>query len=416
MSLAFGRDHFAIPGPSVIPSRVLRAMHRPAPNIYGGELVRLAESVYADLAALARSSAEPVIYIGNGHAAWEASLVNVLAPGERVLGLVTGRFGLGWARMAEALGADVELLDFGTTTPADPERLAAALAADKEHRIKAVTSVLTDTSSSIRNDIPALRAAIDRSDHPALLMVDAICSFGCEPFDMDGWGVDVMVAGCQKGLMTPPGLAFTFASERAVRARRALSSAVRGPTARGPTSPYWDWLPRLEPTMFPERFCGTPPTHHLFGLREALDMLLEEGIGNVWSRHRALAGAVWAAVDAWGADGELACHVPAAAHRSLAVTTIRTAAGDATRLREWCEREVGITLGIGLVPGTAAAASADALFRIGHMGHLNPPMLLGTLAGVDAALKALGIGHGPGALEAASATIARHGEPDTLAQ
>ena len=399
MTLAFGRDHLAIPGPSVIPSRVLRAMHRPAPNIYGGELIELAESVYRDLAAVARSAAEPVVYIGNGHAAWEAALVNVLAPGERMLGLVTGRFGLAWARMAEALGVDVELVDFGTTARADPERVAAALAADTAHRIVAVTTVLSDTSTSVRNDVRAIRAAIDAADHPALLMVDAICSFGCEPFDMDGWGVDVMVAGCQKGLMTPPGLAFTFAGTRAVEARRARAPGH-------PVSPYWDWLPRIEPTMFPERFCGTPPTHHLFGLREALDMLLEEGMEAVWSRHRALTGAVWAAVDAWGEGGEIACHVPDPADRSHAVTTIRTATGDAVRLREWCEREAGVTLGVGLSPGTASATSADALFRIGHMGHLNPPMLLGTLASLDAALKALGIAHGRGALDAAAAALA----------
>ena len=166
MSLAFGRDHLAIPGPSVIPSRVLAAMHRPAPNIYGGDLIGLAESVYADLARVARSATEPVIYIGNGHAAWEASLVNVLAPGERLLGLVTGRFGRAWARMAETLGVDVELVDFGTDAPVDPARVTAALAADTGHRIRAVTTVLSDTSTSVRNDIRAIRTAIDAAGHP----------------------------------------------------------------------------------------------------------------------------------------------------------------------------------------------------------------------------------------------------------
>jgi len=408
MSLAFGRDHLSIPGPSVLPSRVLRAMHRPAPNIYSGELVTVTESIIEDLAGLARASVEPLLYIGNGHAAWEASLVNVLAPGERLLGLVTGRFGLGWAQMAGALGAEVELLDFGATRPADPERVVAALETDTERHIKAVTTVITDTSTSVRNDVRAIRDAIDRADHPALLMVDAICSFGCEPFDMDAWGVDLMVAACQKGLMTPPGLAFVFAGERALEARRALGSAGR-------VTPYWDWLPRHEPSMFPERFCGTPPTHHLFALREALDMLLEEGIEAIWARHEALAKTVWRAIEAWGRDGELACHVPELAHRSHAVTTIRTAEGDGARLRRWCEEHAGVTLGVGLDLGTTAS-SAGALFRIGHMGHLNPPMLLGTLASIDAGLKALGIAHGHGALEAASATIARAAASDgTLA-
>ena len=398
MSLAHGRDHLAIPGPSVIPSRVLRAMHRPAPNIYEGELVSLTERAIADLAALAGTRTEPVIYIGNGHAAWEASLVNVLARGERALALLTGRFGLGWARTGRALGIEVETLDFGDREPADPARVEAALRADTDHRIRAVTTVLTDTATGVRNDIGAIRAAIEAAGHPALLMVDAICSFGCETLRLDDWGVDVMIAGCQKGLMTPPGLAFLFAGPRALAARRALGAGSQ-------VTPYWDLLPRVEPSMFPERFCGTPPTHHLFALREALDMLLEEGIEQVWARHRALARAVWAAVDAWGAGGEIACHVPEPAHRSFAVTTVRTAAGDAPRLRRWCEREVGVTLGVGLDLGTSAS-SADALFRIGHMGHLNPPMLLGTLASIDTALKALGIAHGHGALDAAAAALA----------
>ena len=408
MSLAHGRDHLAIPGPSVIPSRVLRAMHRPAPNIYEGELVEIVEKACTDLAALARSSAEPVIYIGNGHAAWEASLVNVLGRGERALALVTGRFGLGWARTARALGIEAEMLDFGAASPADPARVEAVLREDTGHRIKALMTVLTDTATGVRNDIAAIRAAMDAAGHPALLMVDAICSFGCEAFDMDGWGVDVMISACQKGLMTPPGLAFLFAGPRAVEARRTLGSGEGDPGARGPDSlvtPYWDLLPRLEPSMFPERFCGTPPAHHLFALGEALDMLREEGIEAVWSRHRALARAVWAAVDAWGEGGEIACHVPSPAHRSFAVTPVRTAEGDAVRLRRWCEREAGVTLGMGLDLGTSAS-SADALFRIGHMGHLNPPMLLGTLGSIDAGLKALGIAHGRGALDAAAATLA----------
>jgi len=403
MSLAHGRDHLAIPGPSVIPSRVLQAMQRPAPNIYGGELVALADSVRADLATIARSANEPVIYLGNGHAAWEASLANVFARGEHLLALVTGRFGRGWARMADGLGIEVTTLDFGATTPVDTSRLIESLTADRRvgggPRIKAITAVLSDTSTSVRNDIPAIRAAMDAADHPALLMVDAICSFACEPIDMDGWGIDVMVAGCQKGLMTPPGLAFTFQNDRAIAARRSLG------TARCVT-PYWDWLPRIEPSMFPERFGGTPPTHHLFGLRAALDLLAEEGIEHVWSRHEAFARVVWTAVEAWGADGGLALQVPDPAHRSHAVTTIGTEADDATRLREWCEQEAGVTLGVGLSAGAAEAVTSDALFRIGHMGHLNPPMLLGTLGTIDTALKALDIAHGSDALDRAAGAIA----------
>ena len=401
MSLSFGRDHLAIPGPSTIPSRVLNAMHRPAPNIYAGELVELAESVYADLNRLAGNAGDAVIYIGNGHAAWEAALVNALAPGARLLGLASGRFGRGWAAMGAGLGIEAEVLDAEPGRPIDPDRVEAALRADTGHRIRAVSSVQSDTSTSVRNDLAAIREAIDAANHPALLLADCICSFGCEPFDMDALGVDVMVTACQKGLMTPPGLGLVFVG---ARARDARGDAA-------PRSPYWDWRPRIAPSNFPERFCGTPPTHHLLGLREALDMLFEEGPEGVWARHEALAGAVWAALDAWGADGALRPHVAEPAHRSRAVTAVHTEPGDAVRLRAWCEREAGVTLGIGMSLGAAAGAvigsPADAMFRIGHMGHLNPPMLLGTLGAIDAGLTACAVPHGGGALEAASAAIAR---------
>ena len=401
MSLASGRDHLAIPGPSVIPARVLRAMHRPAPNIYAGELVEITESTLRDLARLAGASGEAVLYLGNGHAAWEAALANALAPGERLLALSSGRFGRGWAAMGPGLGIGTEVLDAEPGRPIDPERVEAALRADTGRRIRAVSTVQSDTSTSIRNDIAAIREAIDAAGHPALLLADGICSFGAEPFDMDALGVDVMVTACQKGLMTPPGLGIVFVGERARDARGDDP----------PRSAYWDWRPRIRASTFPERFCGTPPTHHLFGLREALDMLFEEGPEAVWTRHERLAATVWAALDAWGAEGGLRMHVTDPEHRSRAVTAVHTAPGDAVRLREWCEREAGVTLGIGMVLGDAAGAvvgrPVDAMFRIGHMGHLNAPMLMGTLGAIDAGLKACGIAHGGGALEAASATLAR---------
>ena len=400
MSLASGRDHLAIPGPSVIPSRVLAAMHRPAPNIYAGELVELTESALADLARLAGCSGDAVLYLGNGHAGWEAALANALAPGERLLALSSGRFGRGWAAMGAGIGIEAEVLDAEPGRPIDPARVEEALRADAHGRIRAVSTVQSDTSSSIRNDLAAIREAIDAAGHPALLLADCICSFGAEPFDMDALGVDVMVTACQKGLMTPPGLAIVFVGERA--------KGARGDDP--PRSAYWDWRPRIAASTFPERFCGTPPTHHLYGLREALDMLFEEGPEAVWTRHERLAGAVWAALDAWGATGELAMHVADPAHRSRAVTAVHTGPGDATRLREWCEREAGVTLGIGMALGDAAGAvvgrSVDAMFRIGHMGHLNAPMLMGMLGSVDAGLRACGIAHGGGALEAASAALA----------
>lgn len=396
MSINTGRDHLAIPGPSVVPSRVLQAMHRPAPNIYTGALVELTESILDDLNRIANNSGDAVIYIGNGHAVWEAVLINVLAPGERMLALASGRFGRGWAAMAEPLGIRAEVMDAQIGQPVDTDQLEAMLRADVDHTIKAVSTVQSDTSTSIRNDINAIRKAMDAAGHPALLLVDAICSFGCESMDMQSMGVDVLITGCQKGLMTPPGLGIVFANEKAKQAKAADL----------PRSAYWDWRPRMHASTFPERFCGTPPTHHLYGLREALDILLEEGMESVWSRHKRFAGAVWAALDAWGADGELVMHVADPAHRSHAVTAIHTGEGDGTRLRSWCEEHSGVTLGIGMdtriTQGAVVGSSVDAMFRIGHMGHLNIPMLMGTLGAIDTGLKALKIPHGQGALSAAS--------------
>ena len=259
-------------------------------------------------------------------------------------------------------------------------------------------AVQVDTASSVRNDVMALRAALDAAGHPALLMLDCIACLACDRLEMDAWGVDVMVSACQKGLMTPPGLAFTFHGPRAEAAR------VRCP------SPYWDWGPRTAPEGFYQRFCGTAPTHHLYGLRAALDMILDEGMEAVWTRHAVHARAVWAAVEAWGAGRRAPPQHRRPRLRSHAVTTIHTAEGDGARLRRWCADEAGLTLGIGLgMPG----AYPDSLFRIAHMGHLNPPMLLGTLATAEAGLQALGIPHGPGGIAAAAAVIAAagRGEP-----
>lgn len=395
MSLARGRALRALPGPSVIPDRVLNAMHRAAPDIYGAELITMTDTVLADLARLAGTIGHAVVYIANGHGAWEAANANLFLPGDRVLVLATGRFGPGWAETARRMGMEVEILDFGFHAQADPDRLEARLHADTGHDIRAVLTVQTDTASSVRNDIPALRAAIDTAGHPALFTVDCIASLACEPFEMDAWGVDVMVAACQKGLMTPPGLAFTFHNARAHAGRVACQS------------PYWDWGPRVAPELFYQRFGGTPPTHHLYGLREALDMIItEEGLDAVWRRHAIFASAVWAAVEAWGASGDLTLNIPDPAARSHAVTTIRTAPDDGQRLQAWCTQEAGLSLGIGMVP---PGFDSSAFFRIGHMGHLDPPMLLGTLATIETGLIALGISHGSGGPRAAAEVLARAG-------
>ncbi|MEL6169266.1 MAG: aminotransferase class V-fold PLP-dependent enzyme [Pseudomonadota bacterium] len=397
MSLGHGRTYLAIPGPSVMPDRVLRAMHRAAPNIYEGELPDMMPGLLRDLKAVARTEGHCAIYIANGHGAWEAALANVLGPGDKALALCTGRFGHGWAEVAESLGSDVEILDFGLRGPIDMSRVAERLAADDGHTIKAVLSVFVDTSTSVKNDIAGVRAAMDEAGHPALLMADCIASLACDPFEMDAWGVDVTVTGSQKGLMTPPGLGFVFFNERADAVRRAMPRVTK----------YWDWQPRTRPEGFYQYFNGTAPTHHLYGLRAALDMIGEEGIEAIWARHEALAGAVWAACEAWSAEGPLELNVADRKDRSRAVTTLRIGREHGPALREWAEHRAGVTLGIGLGMADPDDPMSHGYFRIGHMGHVNAHMVLGALSVIEAGLRATGVTIGQGALDAAAAEIAR---------
>ncbi len=397
MSLGYGRPYLAIPGPSVMPDRVLTAMHRAAPNIYAGPLHEMTASVVADLRRVARTTAHVAIYIANGHGAWEAANTNLFSRGDRALVAINGRFGEGWAASAERLGVGVERLDFGKRAPADPSRIAAALAADRARQIRAVLVTHVDTASSVRNDIAAIREAIDAAGHPALLAVDAIASLGCDPLHMDEWGIDVLVSASQKGLMVPPGLGFVWISDRALE--RCRGSDLR--------TPYWDWGPRAGPAEYWQHFCGTAPTHHLYGLREALTMLLEEeGLEAAWARHDRLARAVWAAFDAWGREGQIALNVADPAHRGRSVTAARIGGGGAGRLRDWCEAEAGVTLGIGLGMAEPGSAAYGDFLRVAHMGHVNAHMTLGALAVMGAGMRALAIPHGEGALDAAAAALA----------
>ncbi|TNC73076.1 pyridoxal-phosphate-dependent aminotransferase family protein [Rubellimicrobium roseum] len=389
--LAQGRSYLAIPGPSVVPDRVLRAMHRASPDIYEGEIVDLTATLIPSLRAVAATRHKAAIYIGNGHAAWEASLVNVLSRGDRVLVPLCGHFGRGWAGVAQGLGLEVETIDFGPSAPFDPARIEAALRADRDRRIKAVLAVHVDTSTSVRSDIAGARAALDAAGHPALLMADCVASLGCDRFEMDAWGADVTLAASQKGLMCPPGLAFLWFNDRAAQAR-ARASLV---------TPYWDWVGRADPDAFWRHWFGTAPAQALYGLREALDMIEEEGLTNVWARHATLARAVWAAAEAWGQGGPLRLNVPDPQARSHAITALGLGEGQADALRRWTKATTGVTLGIGL-----GREPASAFFRIGHMGHVNAHMVLGALASLDAGLKALAIPHGDGALDAAARVVA----------
>lgn len=397
--LSAGRPYLAIPGPSVIPDPVLQAMHRPSPNIYAGELLELTASLVPDLKSLAGTRHNVAIYIANGHGAWEAALMNTLKAGDRVLVPSSGRFAIGWGEMAEALGIEVEILDFGTAAAWDLELVTERLAADSSHQIKAVLGVHVDTSSSIRNDVPALRAILNELDHPALLMADCIASLGCDRFEMDAWGVDVMVTASQKGLMTPAGVSFVFFGERAAEARRGLPRLSR----------YWDWMPRANPEEFYQYFGGTAPTHHLFGLRAALDLIHGEGLEQVWARHARLAQAIWAACDAWGEIEDpsrgLRMNVADRALRSHAVTALHLPAPLATDLRSWLEQKLGLTLGIGLGLAPSDSPEWHGHFRLGHMGHVNGHMIMGLLGGIEAGFQALGIPHGSGALSRAAGIL-----------
>jgi alanine-glyoxylate transaminase / serine-glyoxylate transaminase / serine-pyruvate transaminase len=372
--LSSGPAVVAIPGPSVVPERVLTAMHRSMPDIYDGELLAVTDEVFDALPALAGTSQRALVTIGNGHSAWEMALTNTLSRGDRVLVLDCGRFAAIWGEMATFLGLDVELVESEPGRANDPAAFEERLRADSAHVIKAVLIAHVDTASSARNDVPAFRRALDAAGHPALLMVDCIASMGCEPFLMDEWGVDLALSASQKGLMTPPGLGIVWPGERARAVHPHADLRTR----------YWDWTARTEEGPHYVRFCGTPPVPHLFGLREALRMIDEEGMDARWERHRVLGGAIRAAVAAWSSPGGIGFHVIDECDRSNAVTTIACGSIDAIELARICKHAYGVTLGVGIGP------MAGSSFRIGHMGHVNPPMVLGVLGTVEAALTAIG--------------------------
>lgn len=398
MSLANGRPYLAIPGPSVMPDRVLAAMHRAAPNIYAGALPDMVETLWPDLRRLAGTRHHVGIWLANGHGAWEAANANLFSAGDKALVLATGRFGIGWAESAKAQGIAVEMLDFGKSSPVDPARFEAALRADRSHEIKAVLVTHVDTASSVKNDIPALRRVLDAVGHPALLAVDCIASMGCDEMRMDEWGVDLIVGASQKGLMVPPGLGLIWASDKAVE--RCRDAGLR--------TPYWDWTPRFGAREFWQYWHGTAPTHHLFGLRESLTMIFDEGLEAVWARHAALARTVWAAFEAWGAGHpSIGLNVADPAQRGHSVTAARIGpAPAATRLRGWLEGKAGVTLGIGLGMSTPEDPAGDGFLRVAHMGHVNAHMTLGALATMQAGMVALDIPHGSGALDAAARVVA----------
>ena len=386
-----GRNFLMTPGPSNIPDRVLAAMHRPAVDLVDADFVALTDSCFDDLAKVFRTKGRVFLYASNGHGAWEASLANLIAEGDLVLAPSTGMFSWAWGQLAGDLGAEVEEMEGDWRSAFDSGRIEERLRADRDHRIKAVLAVQTDTATSVTSDIAAVRRALDACRHPALLMADVVASLGTVDFRMDDWGVDVAIAGSQKGLMTPPGLAFTAVSARALEQSR--TAGIR----RG----YWDWERRMNDEEFYMKFFGTPPEHLIWGLREALDMLFEEGLETAFARHRRLAAAVHAAVDVWGRAGALELNAVHPAERATSVTTIRVAEGiDSNRLRLLARDELDVSLGYGLGPLDGKA------FRIGHMGWINEPMVLGALGAVEIAMQACGVPYRKGGLTAAVDSLA----------
>ncbi|HZD91518.1 MAG TPA: aminotransferase class V-fold PLP-dependent enzyme [Pseudolabrys sp.] len=385
MSLAAGREFLAIPGPTVMPDAVLAAMHRPAVDIYAGPMVALTDTLLADLKRIFRTEGRTYIYAANGHGAWEAALTNVLSRGDKVLVLESGRFATAWGDAARMLGAKVEVLPGAFTRAVRPEALEARLKSDSRGEIKAVLVAQIDTASGVVNDIKAIGEAMRAAGHDALLMVDTVASLGCVPFEMDAWGVDVAMAGSQKGLMTPPGLGFTAASPRAREAHKAADMRT----------PYWDWTFRDGPVHY-HKYCGTPPEQLLFALRAAFDLLFAEGLDNVFARHRMLAEATRRAVAVWAEGGAFGFNIDAPAERCDTVTAVVTRAGqNAQPLVDYCAERCGVVLGraLGDLEGKG--------FRIAHMGHVNAPMVLGTLGVVEMALAALRMPHGSGGSDAA---------------
>ena len=385
MTVRAGREFLAIPGPTTMPDEVLQSMHRPALDIYSKQMVELTDGLMADLGRLFATKGKTYIYIANGHGAWEAVLSNVLSRGDKLLVLESGRFAIGWGQAARAMGAEIEVIRGDWRRAVRPAEVEARLRADREHTIKAIVVAQIDTASGVVNDVEAIGRAIKASGHPALYMVDTVASLGCMPFEMDAWGIDVAMSGSQKGLMTPPGLGFVAANARALEAHKRANMRT----------PYWDWSER-EGAEHYRKYGGTAPVHLLFALRQAIDMLFAEGLPHAFRRHQLLGEAVRRAVAKWSEGQVIGFNIADAAERSNTVTTVLVGGGyDPAVLQSYCKEQCGVVLGTGIGDLSGKA------FRIAHMGHVNAPMVLGTLGVIEMALVALKIPHGRSGLDAA---------------
>lgn len=389
MTAPRGRQFLHVPGPTNIPDRILRAMDRPATDFTVPAFRAVTDECFDGLQWVFKTSGPVIAYASSGHGAWEAALVNVLSPGDRVLMAETGAFSHWWRDMARAHGAAVSYLPGDWRHGVDTAAVEAALLNDRSHAIKAVAVVHNETATGIVSDVAGVRAAMDRADHPALLLVDTISSLASMDFRMDDWRVDVAVGGSQKGLMLPPGLSFTAVSDRALEASKKADMSRF----------YWSWRRLLTAEGRPG-FAGTPAIHFFYGLIEALAMLSEEGLDNVFARHARLAGAVRAAAGAWAASGGPELNAIDPAEQSNSVSAIRIPEGfDAEAVRTICRDRYNVLLGGGLLD------FAGKVIRIGHLGDLNEPMILGALSAVEMAYEELAIPHQSG-ITAAMASLA----------
>jgi alanine-glyoxylate transaminase/serine-glyoxylate transaminase/serine-pyruvate transaminase len=380
-----GRHFLQSPGPTNVPDRILRAIDHPTIDHRGPEFAQLGLSILGRIGSIFDTREPVVIYAASGTGAWEAALVNTLSPGDRVLMAETGHFALLWKRLAERLGLQPEFLPGDWRHGANVEAIHARLADDREHAIKAVCVVHNETSTGVVSDIPGVRRAIDRATHPALFMVDTISSLGSIEYHHDAWGVDVTVAGSQKGLMLPPGLSFNAISAKA----RAASKNAKLPRA------YWGWdeiIAANKNGYWP----WTPATNLLYGLDAALDQLLEEGLPNVFARHARHGNATRAAVRAWGL--EILCANPDEYSNSL-TAVLMPEGHDADAFRKRVLERFDMSLGTGL------SKLAGKVFRIGHLGDFNDLTLMGTLAGVEMGLALAKVPHRAGGVDAAMASL-----------
>lgn len=385
-----GRQFFNNPGPTNIPDRVLRAMDRPVIDFMSEEFLAIQHACHAGVKRIMRTDQTLYMYTATGHGAWEAALCNLFSPGETVLMIESGYFSESWTQMATNLGVKVEKLSADWRKGVDMSRLAERLAKDKQHEIKAVLVVHNETATGMFVPMPEVRRALDEAKHPALLLSDTISSLASLEYKMDAWGIDITVGGSQKGLMLPTGMSMTGVSNK------ALEVAAKAKMPRH----YWNW--NMMNARKPQGFVGTAPVHMFFGLQESLKMIEEESLDAVIERHTRLGEATRAAVRAWGADGkgpQLYCQ--SEDRLSNSVTTVMMPEGHSSDgLRKAAIDRFNLSLGGGLGP------LMGKVFRIGHLGDLNEPMLLGCLATTELAMKTAGVPFAPGGVDAAIESLA----------